>query len=70
MILLQTQFVELIQEQEKQHLDSRARLLLIKTLSIPAGFKHWLETVTDSENGKVSLVQKELDQWIRNLNIR
>ncbi|KAI9556963.1 hypothetical protein GHT06_016757 [Daphnia sinensis] len=70
LIPLQTQFVQLIQEQEKQHLDSRARLLLIKTLSIPAGFKHWLETVTDSENGKVSLVQKELDQWISNLNIR
>lgn len=65
---MQPQFVQLIQQQESKFLDSRGTLLLIKTLSIPAGFKLWLDA--ELEGNKVSLVRLELDRWMSFLNTR
>ena len=68
LIQMQPQFVQIIQQQESQFLDSRGTLLLIKTLSIPAGFKLWLEA--EVEGAKVSLIKLELDRWMSHLNTR
>ena len=65
---MQPQFVQIIQQQENQFLDARGTLLLIKTLSIPAGFKLWLEA--EVEGGKASLIQLELNRWMSHLNTR
>ena len=67
-----SQLAQLVQQQESQHLDSRGALLLVKLLSVPAGFKLWSEQLCESGDGlsKTSLVQLELDKWMSRLNNR
>jgi Rapamycin-insensitive companion of mTOR RasGEF_N domain len=76
LIPLQSQFNQLIQQQEQQHLGLRGRLLLIKTISTPSGFKLWNQEIcTESGNDQdtsstSTFIQKELINWVEHFNVR